>query len=122
MIAPQVSSIQHVDYSGMTISIHNRETGEKRPAQVFVGVLGGSSYTYCEATWTQRIRDWISSHVRMFEYFGGVSRILVPDNLKAAVTKAHRYEPEINPSYQAMCRYRLLRHRSASCSIKKTQR
>lgn len=95
----------YVDYSGMTISIHNRETGEKRPAQVFVGVLGGSSYTYCEATWTQRIRDWISSHARMFEYFGGVSRILVPDNLKAAVTKAHRYEPEINPSYQAMCRY-----------------
>ncbi|WP_161790299.1 IS21 family transposase, partial [Pseudomonas aeruginosa] len=95
----------YVDYSGMTIIIHNRETGETRSAQVFVGVLGGSSYTYCEATWSQRIRDWISSHVRMFEYFGGVSRILVPDNLKAAVTKAHRHEPEINPSYEALCRH-----------------
>lgn len=95
----------YVDYSGMTILIHDRKTGDTRPAQVFVGVLGGSSYTYCEATWTQRIRDWISSHVRMFEYFGGVPRILVPDNLKAAVTKAHRHEPEINPSYEALCRY-----------------
>ncbi|HBO7940370.1 MULTISPECIES: IS21 family transposase [Pseudomonadota] len=95
----------YVDYSGMTIIIHNRETGETRSAQVFVGVLGGSIYTYCEATWSQRIRDWISSHVRMFEYFGGVSRILVPDNLKAAVTKAHRHEPEINPSYEALCRH-----------------
>lgn len=95
----------YVDYSGMTINICNRNTGEERPAQVFIGVLGGSSFTYCETTWTQRIRDWISSHVRMFEYFGGVSRILVPDNLKAAVTKADRFEPDINPSYQALCRY-----------------
>ena len=95
----------YVDYSGMTIIIHNRETGETRPAQIFVGVLGGSSYTYCEATWTQRTRDWISSHIRMFEYFAGVPRILVPDNLKAAVTKAHRHEPEINPSYEALCRH-----------------
>lgn len=95
----------YVDYSGMTIGIHNRHTGEERSAQVFIGVLGGSSYTYCEATWTQRLRDWISSHGRMFEYFGGVSRILIPDNLKAAVTKAHRFEPEINASYHALCRY-----------------
>ncbi|AWF01351.1 TPA: IS21 family transposase [Pseudomonas aeruginosa] len=95
----------YVDYSGMTITIHNRDTGEKRTAQVFIAALGGSSFTYCEATWTQRIRDWISSHVRMFEYFGGVPRVLVPDNLKAAVTKADRFEPEINPSYQALCRY-----------------
>lgn len=95
----------YVDYSGMTINIANRETGEVRSAQIFVGVLGGSSYTYCEATWTQRSRDWIGSHTRMFDYFGGIPCVIVPDNLKAAVTKAHRFAPEINESYQAMCRY-----------------
>lgn len=95
----------YVDYSGMMIDIVNRETREVRPAQIFVGVLGGSSYTYCEATWTQRSRDWIGSHTRMFDYFGGIPRMIVPDNLKAAVAKADRLAPEINESYQAMCRY-----------------
>lgn len=95
----------YVDYSGMTINIVNRETGGVRSAQIFVGVLGGSSYTYCEATWTQRSRDWIGSHTRMFDYFGGTPCVIVPDNLKAAVTKADRLAPEINESYQAMCRY-----------------
>ncbi len=95
----------YVDYSGMTIDIMDRETGKARPAQIFVGVLGGSSYTYCEATWTQRSRDWIGSHVRMFGYFGGVPQVIVPDNLKAAVTRADRLAPEVNESYQAMCRY-----------------
>ncbi len=95
----------YVDYSGMTIGITNPVTGEIRTAQVFIGVLGGSNYTYCEATWTQRSRDWISSHVRMFEYFGGASRVIVPDNLKAAVTKADRIAPVLNETYNAMCRY-----------------
>lgn len=95
----------YVDYSGMTIDIVASDTGEARKAQVFIGVLGGSSYTYCEATWTQKSRDWIGSHTRMFEYFGGVPQVIVPDNLKAGVTKADRLMPEINESYQAMCRY-----------------
>lgn len=95
----------YVDYSGATINITNSETGEVKTAQVFVGVLGGSSYTYCEATWTQRSRDWIGSHVRMFTFFGGVPRMIVPDNLKSAVTKADRYQPIINESYHAMCRH-----------------
>lgn len=95
----------YVDYSGQTINITNPETGEVRAAQIFVGVLGGSSYTYSEATWSQRSRDWIGSHARMFEYFGGVSRTVVPDNLKAAVNKADRLSPVINESYKAMCRH-----------------
>lgn len=95
----------YVDYSGQTIDITDPDTGEVRRAQIFIGVLGGSSYTYCEATWTQRSRDWLSSHARMFEYFGGVSRLVVPDNLKAAVTKADRFSPVLNESYRAMCRY-----------------
>lgn len=95
----------YVDYSGQTIDITNPNTGVVRTAQVFVGVLGGSGYTYCEATWTQGSRDWLSSHARMFEYFGGVSLVVVPDNLKAAVTKADRLFPVINESYKAMCRH-----------------
>lgn len=95
----------YVDYSGATIGIIDSTSGESRAAQVFIGVLGGSSYTYCEATWTQRSRDWLSSHARMFEYFGGVPRVIVPDNLKGAVTKADRFSPVINETYSAMCHF-----------------
>jgi transposase len=95
----------YIDYSGMTINITMPDTGEIKVAQIFIGVLGGSNYTYCEATWTQRSRDWISSHVRMFAYFGGVPGAIVPDNLKSAVAKADRYFPVINETYQAMCRH-----------------
>lgn len=95
----------YVDYSGITIDITLSVSGEVRPAQIFIGVLGGSNYTYCEATWTQRSQDWIGSHVRMFSYFSGVPRVIVPDNLKAAVTKADRFSPVINESYNALCRY-----------------
>lgn len=91
-----------VDYSGQTMPVANRSTGELRNAQIFVGVLGASNYTYAEATWTQSLADWIGSHVRAFEYFRGVPHIVVPDNLKSGVSKACRYEPDINPSYHDM--------------------
>ena len=64
-----------------------------------IAVLGASNYTYVEATWTQSLPDWIGSHVRAFAALGGVPDIVVPDNLKAAVTRAHRYEPELNRTY-----------------------
>jgi len=91
-----------VDYAGQTVPVIDRSTGEIKETQLFVGVLGASSFTYAECTWTQSLSDWIGSHVRAFEHFGGVSRIIVPDNLKAGVTKACRYEPDINPSYHDM--------------------
>lgn len=91
-----------VDYAGQTVSIVNAVTGEVREAQVFVAVMGASSYCYAEATWTQTMADWIFSHVKAFEFFGGVPQIVVPDNLKSAVTKACRYEPELNRSYADM--------------------
>jgi len=65
-------------------------------------VLGASSYTYAEATWTQSLPDWIGSHQRMLRFFGGVPELLVPDNLKAAVTQASRYMPKINETYAEM--------------------
>jgi transposase len=89
-----------VDYAGQTVPITDRYSGELREAQIFVGVLGCSNLTYAEATWTQKLPDWLGSHVRMLESFGGVPAAIVPDNLKSGVTRAHRYEPAINPSYQ----------------------
>jgi len=93
---------QFVDYAGQTVPITDRLTGEVSPAQIFVSVLGASSYTYAEATWTQTLPDWIGSHVRAFEFFQGVVEILIPDNLRSAVSKTCRYEPDINPTYQEM--------------------
>ncbi|RMF11835.1 MAG: IS21 family transposase, partial [Alphaproteobacteria bacterium] len=88
-----------VDYAGDTVPVIDPTTGEVREAQVFVGVLGASSYTFAEATWTQTLPDWISSHVRMLEFFGGVPGLLVSDNLKSGVTKACFYEPALNRTY-----------------------
>lgn len=89
-----------VDYAGQTVSIIDRDTGAVRAAQIFVAVLGASSYTYAEATWTQQLPDWLGSHVRALQFFGGSPRAIVPDNLKSGVNQAHRYEPELNPAYQ----------------------
>ena len=68
-----------VDYAGDTIPVHDPTTGEVRAAAVFVAVLGASSYTYAEATWTQGLADWIGAHLRTFEFVGGTPEILVPD-------------------------------------------
>ncbi|MFW8642116.1 hypothetical protein ACOJBO_01900 [Rhizobium beringeri] len=68
-----------VDYSGKKVPIVDRKTGEIREAELFLGVLGASSYTYAEATWTQTLPDWIGSHVRMFTFFDGVPRLIVCD-------------------------------------------
>ncbi len=91
-----------VDYAGQTMPVVDRDTGEIREAQIFVAVLGASNYTYAEATWTQGLPDWIGSHQRAFAFLGGVPELVVPDNLRAGVSKAHRYEPDINPTYQDM--------------------
>lgn len=91
-----------VDYAGHTIPVVLPETGEIRHAQIFVGVLGASNYTYAEATWDQKLPSWIGSHVRMFEYFGGVTQYLVPDNLKSAVTVAGWKHLVLNKTYQDM--------------------
>jgi transposase len=91
-----------VDYSGKKIAIVDPHTGEIRAAEIFVAVLGASNFTYAEATWTQSLPDWIGAHVRMFRFFGGVPRLVVPDNLKAGVHKASFYDPELNRSYGMM--------------------
>ena len=91
-----------VDYAGQTVSVIGRIIGESQEAQVFVAVLRASNYTYAEATWRQILPDWIGSHTRAFAFLGGVPALVVPDNLKSGVKKPHRYEPDLNPTYQDM--------------------
>jgi transposase len=94
-----------VDYAGQTVQVYDLHTNQMRDAQIFVAVLGASNYTFAEATWTQSLPDWISSHSRAFVFFGGVAQIVVPDNLKSGVSKASLYEPDINPTYLDMANY-----------------
>jgi len=94
-----------VDYAGHTLPIVNPHTGEITETQIFVAVLGASSYTFAEATLSQNLPDWLGSHARAFKFFGGVPELVIPDNLKSAVSKPCRYEPDINPSYQDLAEH-----------------
>lgn len=94
-----------VDYSGKKPHIIDPETGEVREVELFVAVLGASNYTYAEATYTQQSQDFIASHIRALEYFGGVPGALVPDQLKSAVTRSCRYEPTTQRTYEEMARH-----------------
>jgi len=94
-----------IDYAGPMMPVVCAANGEIRTAQIFVAVLGASNYSYAEATWSQSLPGWLGSHVRAFEFFGGTPVMLVPDNLKNGMTKACRYEPELNPSYQLINRW-----------------
>jgi transposase len=79
-----------VDFAGLTIAIVDPDSGEVWQAQLFVAVLGASNHTYAEALPSQELPYWISAHVHAFEAFGGCPRLLVPDNLRSGVTRAHR--------------------------------
>lgn len=94
-----------VDYSGVRPEIVDPATGEVRKVELFVGVLGASNFTFVEATESQRLPDFVASHVRMLEYFGGVPRLLVPDQLRSAVKDPDRYEPTINRTYAEFGRH-----------------
>lgn len=90
-----------VDY-GEGSTLLDSKSGEPVSTQLFVAVWGASNYTFAEATLSQQLPDWIGSHVRAFEYFGCLPKIVVPDCLKSAVLRACRYEPELNPTYAEM--------------------
>jgi transposase len=91
-----------VDWAGATIPIYDPETGAIYQAPLFVAVLGASNYTYAEATWSQELQHWIGAHVRAFGFFGGCPKLVIPDNTKTGVTRACRYDPDLNPTYQEM--------------------
>jgi transposase len=94
-----------VDYAGLKIAVVNPESGEISEASVFVAILPASNYTYAEAQASENQSHWNNGHVRAFEFFGGVVRIVVPDNLKTGVQKPNYYEPDLNPAYQALAEY-----------------
>jgi transposase len=93
-----------IDYSD-GLSIVDQVTGELRLTQLFLAVWGASNYTYAEAALSQTLPDWIGAHRRALEYFRCAPRVLVPDNLKSAVNKACKYEPELNPTYADMAEH-----------------
>ncbi len=88
-----------VDYSGLTMPIHNQRTGEIDKAQIFVAVLGASGYTFVHATPSQTQEDFIYSHVLCYTFFSGVPRVVVPDNLKSAIISNNKNGIVVNESY-----------------------
>ena len=88
-----------IDFSGKRPTLVDRRTGELQPVELFVAVLGASSFTYAEATATQQLADWVDAHLHMVEYFGGATTLWVPDQLRSAITRPCRYEPDVNRSY-----------------------
>jgi transposase len=94
-----------VDYSGDGIPYIDRTTGEVKDTRVFVSCFGASSYSYADATDTEKDEDFVNSHVRSFYFFKGLPAALVPDNLKSGVITPSRYEPKLNPLYESMAEY-----------------
>ncbi len=94
-----------VDWAGRTANLTDPDTGDLVKAYVFVGVLSYSQLAYVEAFLNQNLESWIAAHINMFRYFGGVSQILVPDNLKVGVTQPDWYSPEIQKNYQEMAEH-----------------
>jgi len=94
-----------VDYAGYTVAVTDPVTRKVHEMHIFVGALGASGYIYCEAHHSQNLANWVRAHVRMFEFFGGVPRIIRPDNLKAGVKKPCFYEPDINPTYHELAQH-----------------
>jgi transposase len=94
-----------IDFAGKGIPITDPSTSEITDAKIFVAVLGASNYTYAEALPSQSLPYWIRAHIHTFEYFHGVSEILVPDNTLVAVSKACRYEPDLNPVYLSLAQH-----------------
>ena len=94
-----------VDWAGGTIPYFDPVTGEEYKAYLFVAALPCSNYLYVEACTDMMMENWLLCHVHAYAYFGGVTRILVPDNLKTGVTANTRYETQLNESYQELAEY-----------------
>ena len=94
-----------IDYAGLTVTIVNPESGETRQAPVFVATFPASNYVYAEVQPSQELCHWINGHIRAFGFFGGLPKILRPDNPKTGIKSPNYYEPDLNPTYQEMAEY-----------------
>ncbi|MBU6473158.1 MAG: IS21 family transposase [Alphaproteobacteria bacterium] len=101
----EAGAVMQTDYAGQTVEVIHPQTGEIRPAQIFVAVLGASSLTFAMASFSQKLPDWIEGQRRALEYFGGVPKAIVCDNLKAGVVKALWFEPTLNQTFAAMAEH-----------------
>ncbi len=95
----------YVDFAGDRLEVVDELTAEVRKAEVFVAILPCSQYTYCEAVWTQKKEDMIKACENAIHFYGGSPMAIVPDNLKAAVTRSDRNEPVINPDFAAFAEH-----------------
>jgi transposase len=94
-----------VDFTGRKLVITDKNTGQEREVEVFVGILGASQLTYVEATYSQKKEDWIKANRNMLHYFVGSPQAIVPDCLKSAVTTGNKYEPDVNREYYDFARH-----------------
>ncbi len=94
-----------IDYSGKRPFIIDSDTGEVRDVELFVAVLGASNYTFAEITLTQTIPDFTASTARALEYFGAAPCIIVPDQLRSAVARPDRYDPDINQTFHELAQH-----------------
>ncbi len=101
----KAGEVLQVDWAGQTISIHDRHSGEVHEASLFVACLAASQYTFAHASWDQTLPEWIDCHVRTWDFLGGVSDLVVPDNTKTAVKSPCYYEPELNRTYAEMAEH-----------------
>ncbi len=94
-----------IDFAGDTVPIQDPKTGEIYPAYIFIAVLGASNYSFVRAVLAQDLENWMRLHCMAFEFFDGVTEVLVPDNPRVAVTSPCRYEPDLNPTYQELAEH-----------------
>lgn len=94
-----------VDFSGLGVPWIDIESGEIQKAEVFVAVLGASSFTFAKATADQSSRSWLDCHIAALEFIGGVPAAIVPDNLRSGVSRACRYDPDTNPAYLSLAEH-----------------
>ena len=95
-----------VDFPGLTIPIYDeRDCTVSFHAELFVSVLGASSYLYAEALRSQELVHWCHAHENAFEFYGGCPALAIPDNLRSGVSKSNRYEPDLNATYQEMAQH-----------------
>lgn len=104
-ISHKPGDAMEVDWAGNTLSFQDSVTGESYPVYLFVAVLPCSCFTYAEACTDMKMENWLACHVHAYDYFGGVTRLLIPDNLKTGVTKNTRYKTVLNRSYHELAEY-----------------
>jgi len=94
-----------VDWAGDTMSYVDRETGEIKPAHIFVSVLPASAYPFAYAFEDTKIPTWLEAHIMAYEYYGGVPKVTIPDNTKTAVIKPDLVDPALNKAYNEMAKH-----------------